>query len=271
MKTYVIAIALLLSPIAALRAEEPQEESQQLVQEVFQSELVYPQDKGEVQITAGSVWHDERGGRLNEVPLQLEYGLTDRWQVDMAVTEVSHRFDGGESSRGFGDLEIGTKYAFMNIGGSHTHAAIGADLTLPTGNEDRDLGEGLVQFEPYLAIGHDLQSLNNAHVFGQVALGLMRRSGSADGAEGDPAHELSLNSGLIVPINHARLVAEVNWSSNRWNHDGDESSLFVTPGVVWDLPGTWEVGVGVPIGLTNDGDRFRVAAQLIYEFGGDGH
>jgi hypothetical protein len=35
---------------------------------------------------------------------------------------------------------------------------------------------------------------------------------------------------------------------------------------VWDLPSTWETGVGVPIGINNAADNFRIIAMLTFEF-----
>jgi hypothetical protein len=202
------------------------------------------------------------------LPLRVEYGLTNAWQLEMQI-ETLHglRTDGGERASGLGDLEIGTKYSFMNIGGSRFHTAVGADLTLPVGDPDRGLGEGLTRFEPFVAVGRDLPNLNNAHLFGHVALGLVRRTRGESDTE--PAHELSANAGIIVPMQNLRFVAELNSSTNRWNHDGKESEVYLTPGVVWHLPGRWEAGIGVPIGLNDGADRYRVVAQLIWEFGGD--
>ena len=34
----------------------------------------------------------------------------------------------------------------------------------------------------------------------------------------------------------------------------------------WDLPGTWELGIGAPIGLNDKSDNYRIITQLIYEF-----
>ncbi len=299
MKTCLITLVVLLTPFVAVRADDSRnssvtlagieqtvapstnsqdpaeaEDSAQLVQEVFQTELVYPQEKGEVQITTAAVWHEEQDGRLMRVPLVIEYGFTDDWQVEIELNPVQDREGGdGESANGIGDLELGTKYSFMNIGGSTFHAAVGLDVVVPVGDPDQDLGEGLLEFEPYVALGRDFPELNNAHLFGQVGLALVRRSRGTDSGEeeGPAAHELSVNTGFLVPVQNLRFVAELNWSTNRWNHEGDEASLFLTPGVVWDLPGTWEVGVGVPIGLMDNEDRFRVIGQLTWEFGGDDH
>lgn len=269
MKTCVIAIALLLLPIAVLKADDDDARSPQLVQEVFQSELVYPQDKGEVQLTIAPELSNADEGNTRVLPLRVEYGITNAWQLEAQIETLNGlRTDRGERASGLGDVEIGTKYSFMNIGGSRLHAAVGAGLTLPTGNPNRGLGDGLTQFEPFVAVGRDLPNLGNAHLFGHVALDLVRRTrGESDTA---PAHELSVNGGIIVPLQNVRLVGELNSSTNRWNHGGQESALYFTPGVVWHLPARWEAGIGVPIGLNNGADRYRVIAQLIWEFGGDG-
>ena len=51
-----------------------------------------------------------------------------------------------------------------------------------------------------------------------------------------------------------------------WNRGGEESELYLTPGLVWRPSGTWEVGVGAPIGLTRDADGLRGIVKLTYEF-----
>src|SRR6185369_14891092 len=211
MKTSVIAIALLLLPLAVLKADDDDARSPQLVQEVFQSELVYPQDKGEVQLTIAPSSSHADEGNTRVVPLRVEYGITNAWQLEAQI-ETMHglRTDGGERASGLGDVELGTMYSFMNIGGSHLHAAVGADLTLPTGNPNRGLGEGLTQFEPFVAVGRDLPNLGNAHLFGHAALDFVRRTRGESDAPA--AHELSVNGGIIVPLHNLRFVGELNSS-----------------------------------------------------------
>ncbi len=51
------------------------------LQDVFRTDLVYSQDRGEIQFTTGPgmVWN--HGRRLLQFPTQAEYGLTDSWQL----------------------------------------------------------------------------------------------------------------------------------------------------------------------------------------------
>ena len=111
--------------------------------EMFQSELVYPQEKGELQFTL--VPQVRKGGdRTRWIgELVLEYGLTDSLQVELEWSAFE-RVDpeDGESTAGTGDLELGLKYSWMNIAETGFHSAVGVGLGLPTGDQERGLGEG---------------------------------------------------------------------------------------------------------------------------------
>jgi hypothetical protein len=58
-------------PAAAAEAVQP-------TQEVFQTELVYPQEAGEVQLTTRTRFRRSRDGSAAQVPLAIEYGITNR-------------------------------------------------------------------------------------------------------------------------------------------------------------------------------------------------
>jgi hypothetical protein len=61
--------------------------------------------------------------------------------------------EGGNSSwhSGIGDIAIGTKYAFYHSLERGSIVSLGAEVTFPTGDDDKGLGKGSVVFEPYLA------------------------------------------------------------------------------------------------------------------------
>src|SRR5215469_10045714 len=52
------------------------------LEELFQSETVYPQEKGEFQLTLMPRFLDHRHGNAFVSPVGFEYGLTDSWQVE---------------------------------------------------------------------------------------------------------------------------------------------------------------------------------------------
>jgi hypothetical protein len=264
--------------VAAAQTPAPSDDDEgyvQPIQEVFQTELVYPQDRGEVQLTLGPR-RLAGAEEIGEIPVAAEYGITDRWQVEVEYVAFSRvRLDPVGTAQGRGDVEVGTKYAFMNIGGSNTHAAVGCDVELPSGDVANGLGEGLVSVQPFVCVARDLPSLHRAQLFAELGLSLVHRvktppetedgEGEGLGAATDP-HELDLDVGAFVPVGKLCGTMELNWTTDQWNHHGATSEIYVTPGVVWDPVPGWEFGVGVAVGVSHDADRARVIGTVIYEF-----
>src|SRR5450432_1843611 len=89
------------------------------IEELFKTDLVYPQEKGELQVELASIYQNHAGGDTWTIPLSMEYGLSDRWQVEAEWNSLVQRHPRNQPVvRGVGDLEIGTQYSFLNIGGS---------------------------------------------------------------------------------------------------------------------------------------------------------
>lgn len=260
---------MILLPKVWAEEGEPERNYEQPLQEVFQTELVYPQEEGEVQFTLAPKFSEGDDRDIIQIPIIVEYGITDSWQFEVAWdAHVNRNPESGPTTRGVGDFEIGTKYSFMNIADSDFHAAVGFDIGFSTGDIDKELTEGFTEYEPFLILAKDFPNLNNSQIFTQVSIGFVDRTKNhADPDEDEPeAHELNWNIGFFIPYQQLRITAEFNWKTNEWNNSGEENELFVTPGLVWDLPGTWELGVGVPIGLNSKSDNYRIITQLSYEF-----
>jgi hypothetical protein len=268
-----LAVALAVAFVGFPAFAEEEAESEQLIQEVFDTELVYPQEQGEVQLTTAPSWSTGHGERY-QLPLVVEYGLTDAWQVEAEWIAYQNFEARGESSTaGIGDVELGTKYSFMNLGETGAHAALGFELAIPTGDPDRELSEGMMEYEPSLMLAYDLPKAGGSQVFSQFGLGFVDRvkHGREEAGEDEEAaaHELSLKGGFFIPIGALRVTTEVSWTNNQWNNGGEEDLLYLTPGVVIDLPGTFEIGTASQWGLTRDAENTRYIAMLTYEFGGD--
>jgi hypothetical protein len=242
----------------------------QPVQEVFQTGLVYPQERGEVQLSYTSRFSKGKDHSSLQTPLNLEYGITDRWQIEIEWDAMSRRTKTGEAAtRGRGDLSIGTQYSFMNMKGSNFHSAVGFEASIPTGSIEKELSEGFLEYTPYLILARDLPNLNNMQVFSQVGVSFVQRARRKLGANDDApaAHKFDLGVGAFMPFRHLVFTGEFNLSTNRWNHGGGEREIYATPGVVWRLPGDLEIGFGTPVGLTRDADKFGAHLKLVYEFG----
>ena len=219
---------------------------EQPVEEVFQSELVYPQEKGELQFTL--VPQVRKGGdRTRWIgELVLEYGLTDALQVELewpAFQRVDP--EDGESTAGTGDLELGLKYSWMNMAETGFHSAVGVGLGLPTGDQERGLGEGKTGVEPFVALAWDPARLEDFQIFLHTGLEIEK-----EGKEG------FVNAGLFARAGAWVVTAELNWA--------EEESYF-TPGLVAHPRDGWEIGLGVPIGLNDESDDFRVLFMVTWE------
>lgn len=221
-------------------------EAEQPLQEVFQSELVYPQEQGELQFTFSPEYADGDEHQQWSFPVVIEYGLTDALQVELEWTAlVYHDEEGEDTTTGVGDLSIGAMYSWMNIGGQPMHAAVALELGIPTGNEDQELGEGHFTVEPFVILAWDLPFRSDTQVFLNAGVELS-----------DSEEEVFTNLGFFTPIGDAIFTTEWNWS---------EEERYLTPGLVWQPHEGWELGLGVPLGLNSEADDFRFIFKLSYE------
>ena len=258
--------------VCVIKADAQSRENQPL-QEVFQTELVYPQDKGEFQLTFAPRFSRRDEGRIVETPARLEYGLTNRWQVEVEWNSYSRRRfadspGSAETEKGAGDLGISTKYSFLNIKNSNFHSSVQFEIGLPTGNINKGLSEGFIEYQPSASFARDFPQLHRLQIFSQIGVNFKERVKKPLDLEKveSGAHEFILNGGFFLPVKKARLVGEINWNTNQWNKRGGQSEVYLTPGFVYQLPGRWEIGIGAPVGVTRDADKFRAIAQIIFEF-----
>lgn len=258
----------LMTPLASAQQDDV-ERREQPVQEVFQTGLVYPQERGEVQLSYTSRFGKGKDHSSLRTPLNFEYGITDRWQIEVEWNAMSRRTETGEATtRGRGDLSIGTQYSFMNMRRSNFHSAVGFEVSFPTGGVEKELSEGFIEYEPYFIIAKDFPKLNNMQVFSQVGVGFVQRVRHVEADEEESAaHEFNLGVGTFVPFRRLVFTGEFNLSTNRWNNGGGEREMYLTPGVVWRLRHNWEVGLGAPVGLTRDAEKSGAIFRLAYEFG----
>jgi hypothetical protein len=257
--TCVFLAPTLLTMQSTIRAQATTERA---LQELFQTETVYSQEKGETQLTFASRYSKNRAQELFQTPLAIEYGLTDRWQVTLEWSPNNRLKTQHTSTRGIGDLTLGTKYSWMNVRHSNFHLAAGVDVDLPTASVAKELGEGKVEFQPYMVVARDFPGLSHLQIFSQLGVTFTHCVTCA--SDGQPAEStIELNSGMFIAHRQARFVTEINWSKGK-----TENALYLTPGIVFELPHSMEVGVGIPLGLTRDADRVRAIVKLVYEFGG---
>jgi len=260
-RLFAVLIAVFYS--AQTTAQQPEKKTYlQLLQDVFQTELVYPQEKNEFQFTVFPAYYQHSGYEQIQLPFLAEYGINNRWQLEIEWNTFQYRkIHPGSSVSGTGDLEIGTKYSFMNIGNSDFHAAGGFEVGIPLGNEDKELGEGLWEYEPYLLLAVDFPKLHNAQLFGQAGISFVQQRET----EEPEGNELNLGGGFFIPFKPVIFSSELTWY-----HSKEANQLFYTPGAVWTMNNGWETGLAFPLGLNRQTLNFGIMAMITFEFNIEG-
>jgi hypothetical protein len=267
---WALSFALALGLATPAQGQQADDDVFQIANEYFATTAVYPQERAELQLTLLPEVISFDGGSITDVGLAVEYGITDRWQIEAEWSPwVRISPDDVDARTGVGTLEIETRRAFMALAGGSFHVSVGLELGIPVGNVDEGFSDGFLEIEPSVVVARDFDLGAPAQLFAQASLGFVERvRDPTDPADAEPeAHELGLAVGAAVALGVPRLVLELSGGSNRWNNDGEERELLVTPGVVFVLPGEWEIGVGASIGLIDESeDTTRFMAILIREF-----
>jgi hypothetical protein len=220
----------------------------------------FPEDEAVVTVTV-----PEGGDRITTEWL-YERRIGPRGQFEIAVPLSSMEVPpGGSRKNNVGDIALGLKYnLYHNLSRGSIFSA-GAELILPTADEDDGFGAGTTIFEPYLAYGQILPS----DMFLQVqALGEFA-------SDGDVADEVALRSAF------GRTWAEgPNGFGRAWTpmiealvfrelESGADTLVDIVPQFQVTLPTRGHVmlnvGVRIPVNHT-DGRDMQFMAYLLWDW-----
>ena len=95
---------------------------------------------------AGSQWSAERHAAFGTAPhVEVNYGALPNLQLHVIVPAVLAWSSGSAVKYGLGDIELGTKFRFVEEGEWRPQVGVFPLITLPTGSKDRGLGAGKAQ------------------------------------------------------------------------------------------------------------------------------
>src|SRR5882724_1706249 len=110
-----LLLAALLVPLSSVLAQETQD-VKPLPEELAITRSITLQDADEFQSSAHFSFFKFRDQEQITAATELEYGLTDRWELD---ADVPYRFVNPSRERaanGIGDVEVGTRYGIVPVG-----------------------------------------------------------------------------------------------------------------------------------------------------------
>ena len=259
-----ITIAILLFAVLPPAAAWSQEsDKRQPLQELFLTETVYPQERGELQITLGSLADRTRTDTAALVPFSIELGLTDRWQLQAGWDGYTHFHSAPFKQMRTARFSVGTKYSLMNIAGSSVHAAFGIDAEFPrAGAFAEGEGEDNIELEPFVALSADIAP--HLNLFASLATSVEAEDEAVRNLSSRLDDSGSISGGALVPMGHATIALEYTSRSDTlpWRLHG---SALITPSLTIH-GGKWETAFGMPIGVRAGARKPGVAFHLIREF-----
>ncbi len=117
------------------------------------TEKAFPEDEAVATVFANT----NRGGEVvSELLFEKRFGPRSQVELSLPFVARERPDSSGSWNGGVGDLGLGVKHAFFHSLDWGTIASLGAEVKLPTGDDDRGLGKGTTVFEPYLAWGQIL-------------------------------------------------------------------------------------------------------------------
>ncbi len=235
-----------------------------LLEDFFVTEVVYPQDMGEVQVTFSPAYASGDEGEEFTLDVGAELGLTDLLQIE-ASWSVFKQIDPdkGERLDGSGDFELGLKYSLDECERSGLQVALGFETTFPGGDES--VSENAYVYEPFVVISKGFGDDFNLHL--HLAYGFVDPEEPHEAQEKEAFFdELEVNFAAVYQVvSDWRLTLEANLQSNEPD-DGKETEFYLTPGFLWKGLDDFEMGLAASIGLNNDSEDWLVLGMLSYEF-----
>jgi len=263
---------------------------------LFRLEEAYTQEQGEWQLrlTPEYLERTERESELTGLTtiertrtgvrsfvstLDVEYGLTDRLELTAALPALLHadrevrvqELDDGfptsstttdSDHAAIGDLSMGLAFAVLEETRLGPALTVELGLSVPTGDRSESFGSGKVVGGPALAL--------------TKSFGPFFATANLDFTFGDEFRAYGYGIGLLYLLGETGwgVAAEFEGETERsLEEDATERSLNLLPSVTYgwvDAGGrAWQLGVGVPVGLTGiaqESDTIGVALQFQVEF-----
>jgi hypothetical protein len=186
--------------------------------------------------------------------------FTQEWPAPSLKHQLSYTLtlaDNG-AHRGFGDVAVNYRYQLLGDGESRVAISPRVSLLLPTGSEERGLGEGSAGVQVMLPISTVLTPKVVAHW----------NAGATFIPDHDSRTWTAANSFVWLAHPRFNALVETVWTRNETN-GVDDDELVISPGVRWSYnfaSGLQIVpGVAVPMTVDSDNDDRSIFLYLSFE------
>ena len=221
---------------------------EQPIQQFFISKIVFPQEKGEWEITMIPALRKSDVATNLEFGWKVEYGFSDQLELELEMSYLWLKPVGLSHPNGLGNVELGVLYNFVPLD-RPVAVSVSSEVELPAGGEN--VSDDEVEWQTLLILA---KSFGRAQVHLNVGVDLA-----------EAHHQFIYNVASVIPLNQSfALTLEVNGIELIEEHEP-----YLTPGLyfrAFDEEPLFELGVGFPIALTGDSTPWGVIGKLTMEF-----
>ncbi|MGD1018992.1 MAG: transporter [Verrucomicrobiia bacterium] len=244
-------LLLLAAPLPCVLAQEPQDD-QRLPEELAIARSVVIQDADELENTATVRYAKSQPTENYAAEAELEYGLTDRWEIDAEAPYEFLRPRNKPGADGVGDVETAVRYGAIPVGQGPVALTAGLGLGIPTGDRTRDLGEGRLTLEPFFTASTWVRRCNV-----QVNGGWTR---AITNSGQEPRDDFEYNVVILYPVKRWYVGLEGNGDST-----SAVTTYYVTPELIWRPMKSLELLVAAPLGVTRESADYGVIGEVSLE------
>jgi len=189
----------------------------------------------------------------------LTYGIKDNIDIILTLPYQFIKIEAeGETFKenGISDVSLELKWRFYEQKDIAT-LALKPVLTLPTGNDDKGLGNGKATFGLYFIASKEIDPLTL-----HLNLGYIRNENKFNDRK-DIWH-ISLASELKV-MKELKLVANVGMERNT-DRESNTHPAFILGGIIYTITDNFDIDLGIKAGLNKAEVDYALLAGLTYRF-----
>jgi len=244
-----VAAGILCFPEIVM-AQAPNVDPELHIVEPIITEETMPNEPGDwdLRISGSYLWQGTGGsGFLPRT--QLFFGIANRWGGEI---EVPWAFANQSTNHyGIGDISTTVKFLMRKPGERMPGFVLGLEMTFPSGNADKGLGEGVFESAPFGAI---VYARRRVVLQGNTGYSVVHKVQATDAS-----NHFFYNAAAAFPYHRFKtyLVCEINGTHS---HAGDRAAF--SPGLKYSLTPERFVAIAMPVGLSSLTPRLGIVLQI---------
>lgn len=188
----------------------------------------------------------------------LTYGLLEK--LDIAI-EIPYRYiNNCDDEDGLGDITFSSKYHFLEESESLPAMAISFKLKTKTGNDDKNLGTGEMDYSATAILTKELNNIIGHKIIAHLNLGYTYTDKSHDDI-------FSYGVALEYPFNNRlNLVGELTGETANFEGDFDDNPLAVLMGFNYAFSELLRFDFGMGVGISEASPDYTITTGLTLSF-----